>query len=128
MVEESFDCQSFEMLQIEGFSLGFLVNGFTMVEENFEFQSFEMLQNEGCMHIRRIGRRKSRVTPARWTPVDIDNMRQHLKIRLRHYAKNSLACTSAPWKEVACATAHHSRKYIRVLENLDHSSENMMYE
>ena len=32
------------MLQNEVFSLGFLVNSFTMVEENFQFQNFEMLQ------------------------------------------------------------------------------------
>ena len=31
-------------LKKEVFSLGFLVNSFTMVEENFQFQSFETLQ------------------------------------------------------------------------------------
>ena len=46
----------------------------------------------------------SRIMPAYWTPVDEENMRQHLKICLRHHDKNSLACVSAPWREVACAT------------------------
>ena len=44
MVEENFVFQSLEMLQNEGFSLGFSVNSFTMVEENFEFQSTEMFR------------------------------------------------------------------------------------
>ena len=44
---ENFVFESSEMLQNEEFSLGFLVNKFTMVEENLLFLSFEILQNEG---------------------------------------------------------------------------------
>ena len=44
MVEENFEFQSFEMPQNKVFSLGFLVNSFTMVEENVQFQSFETIQ------------------------------------------------------------------------------------
>ena len=51
MVEENFEFQGFEMLQNEGFLIGFLVIGFAMVEENFEFQSFEMLQNKIAVHV-----------------------------------------------------------------------------
>ena len=47
MVEEHFEFQSFQMLQNEVFSLGFLVNSFTLDEESFEFQSFDILQIDG---------------------------------------------------------------------------------
>ena len=47
MVEENFEFQSFEIVQIDGLSLGFLENSFTLVEENLEFQSFEILQIDG---------------------------------------------------------------------------------
>ena len=46
LVEEHLVFQSFKMLLNEGFSLGFLVNRFTMVEENFEFHRSQMLQME----------------------------------------------------------------------------------
>ena len=42
IVEENFELLSFEMVQNEGYSLGFSVNTFIIVEENFEFHSFEM--------------------------------------------------------------------------------------
>ena len=42
MGEENFELLSFEMVQNEGYSLGFSVNTFIIVEENFEFHSFEM--------------------------------------------------------------------------------------